>query len=566
METLGSVTFICSDKTGTLTQNKMKVVEVLPLKKDLIDDSQLNFLELSMALNHDVKKGQDGNWMGDPTEIALVDHVHELHKENSSDLEKKYKRVAEIPFDSDRKSMTTIHHFNGKYVAISKGAAESILSSLKDGANEKMIVEKANSMASNGIRVLAFGYRLMESLPEKLDYETIESDMNFAGLVGMIDPPREGISNSIEECKQAGIVPVMITGDHRETAAAIARKIGILEKDDLVITGAELSKFEVDELAEKVERIKVYARVSPQQKLDIVKALQKKNHFVAMTGDGVNDAPSLKTANIGVAMGITGTDVSKEAAHMILLDDNFSSIVRAVREGRRIYDNIRKFVKYIMTCNSAEIWTIFLAPLIGLPIPLLPIHILWINLVTDGLPGLALSTERAEPEIMKRPPRRTNESLFSDGLGYHIIWVGLLMAFVTLGTQAWALDTGKGHWQTMVFSVLAFSQLGHVMAIRSDYQSIYKRGLFSNRPLAGAVLLTVLLQLGTIYLPFANKIFKTQPLTLFELVFCIVVSAVIFHAVELEKFIRRKNRDRSSGIRPALKEWRTEPKEVNSKI
>jgi P-type Ca2+ transporter type 2C len=549
VETLGSVTFICSDKTGTLTQNKMKVVEVLPVKKDLIDDSRLNFLQLAMALNHDVKKDKEGNWMGDPTEIALVDHIHELQIANATDLEKKYKRIAEIPFDSDRKSMTTIHQFNGKFIAISKGAAESILSGLKQGINEKSIVDKANLMASDGIRVLAFGYRYLDSIPDKLDYEIIERDLDFAGLVGMIDPPREGISNSIKECKEAGIVPVMITGDHRETAAAIATQIGILEKNDLVLTGSELAKFSIDELSEKVERIKVYARVSPQQKLDIVKALQKKNHFVAMTGDGVNDAPSLKTANIGVAMGITGTDVSKEAAHMILLDDNFSSIVRAVREGRRIYDNIRKFVKYIMTCNSAEIWTIFLAPLIGLPIPLLPIHILWINLVTDGLPGLALSTERAEPEIMRRPPRRTNESLFSDGLGYHIIWVGILMACLTLGTQAWALDAGISHWQTMVFSVLAFSQLGHVMAIRSDYQSIYKRGLFSNRPLAGAVLLTVLLQLGTIYLPFANKIFKTEPLSLFELVICLVVSAVIFHAVELEKFIRSKNRKRHENAR-----------------
>jgi P-type Ca2+ transporter type 2C len=547
VETLGSVTYICSDKTGTLTQNRMKVVEVFPVEKDLPGTGELNILELAMALNHDVKKDKQGMWIGDPTEIAMVDHIFEMQKTSSADLSKHFKRVGEIPFDSERKSMTTIHHFNEKYISISKGAAESILAGLKYDENKDSILEKANAMAANGIRVLAFGFRVFDELPEKLDVENMESNLEFAGLVGMIDPPRVGISNSIMECRQAGIQPVMITGDHKETASAIAREIGILGKDDLVVTGAELNNFELNELKEKVESIKVYARVSPQQKLDIVKALQEKKQFVAMTGDGVNDAPSLKTANIGVAMGITGTDVSKEAAHMILLDDNFASIVNAVREGRRIYDNIRKFVKYIMTCNSAEILTIFMAPLLGLPIPLLPIHILWINLVTDGLPGLALSAEKAEQDIMKRPPRKTDESLFAEGLGYHIIWVGILMAFVTLGTQSWALNSQHGHWQTMVFTVLAFSQLGHVLAIRSDYQSIYKRGLFSNRPLAAAIVFTILLQLGTIYIPFANKIFKTQPLILEELLICFGLSVVIFHAVELEKYIRsRKKKKRQT--------------------
>ncbi|MGZ8538490.1 MAG: cation-translocating P-type ATPase, partial [Flavisolibacter sp.] len=369
--------------------------------------------------------------------------------------------------------------------------------------------------------------------------ETIEMEMNYAGLVGMIDPPREEIKSAIRECQTAGIHPVMITGDHRETAAAIAKQIGILKERGLVVTGSELSKFSSDELEEKIEQIRVYARVSPQQKLDIVKALQKKNHFVAMTGDGVNDAPSLKTANIGIAMGITGTDVSKEAAHMILLDDNFATIVKAVREGRRIYDNIRKFVKYIMTCNSAEIWTIFLAPLIGLPIPLLPIHILWINLVTDGLPGLALSSEKEEKDIMERPPRKTTESLFAGGVGIHIVWVGLLMAFLTLGVQAWAIHSDNPHWQTMVFTVLSLAQLGHVMAIRSDHEFIYKKGFFSNLPLLGAVVFTFVLQLSIIYLPFANEIFKTQPLTLMELMICIGLSAVLFHAVEAEKLVKK---------------------------
>jgi Ca2+-transporting ATPase len=283
----------------------------------------------------------------------------------------------------------------------------------------------------------------------------------------------------------------------------------------------------------------VYSRVSPEQKLIIVKALQQRKHFVAMTGDGVNDAPSLKVANIGIAMGITGTDVSKEAAHMILLDDNFATIIRAIREGRRIYDNIRKFVKYIMTCNGAEIWTIFMAPLLGLPIPLLPIHILWINLVTDGLPGLALSAEKAEKNIMQRKPRKTNESLFSEGIGYHIVWVGILMASVTLALQGWAISNENPHWQTMVFTVLSLAQLGHVFAIRSDHEYIFRIGFFSNKPLLFAVVLTFALQMCVIYLPFANRIFKTQPLTATELLISISGAVVVFVAVEVEKWVKK---------------------------
>jgi P-type Ca2+ transporter type 2C len=547
VETLGSVTFICSDKTGTLTQNKMKVVDVKPHPVPVVWNEKVSLLEAAMALNNDVRHKEDGSLIGDPTETAMVDYVEQEYSTNIyKQLRHRYPRVAELPFDSDRKSMTTIHRFQNRFLVVSKGAVESITEVLESKEDNPVILKEAGEMAANGIRVLAFGFRLLDKIPESLDYKEIESRLSFAGLVGMIDPPREEIKDAIAECKTAGIHPVMITGDHKETAAAIARQIGMVTGKELVVTGSEVSKMKPEDFEAEVEKIAVYARVSPEQKLKIVKALQDKDHFVAMTGDGVNDAPSLKKANIGIAMGITGTDVSKEAADMILLDDNFATIIKAVKEGRRIYDNIRKFVKYIMTCNGAEIWTIFLAPVLGLPIPLQPIHILWINLVTDGLPGLALSAEKAEKDIMKRPPRKTNESLFSEGIGMHIVWVGLLMAFVTLSTQAWAIHISDAHWQTMVFTVLSLTQLAHVYAIRSDYEFIYKKGFFSNPLLAGIVVFTFFLQLAVIYLPFANEIFKTQPLSIKELLICIGASLIVFHAVEAEKWVKKRFRKKSS--------------------
>lgn len=543
VETLGSVTYICSDKTGTLTQNKMKMVQYLPEPSAAGFVNGMNALESSLALNHDVKQGLDNRLIGDPTEIALVDFFIGQHTVDAlPKIQEKLRRVAEIPFDSERKLMTTIHRHDNNFVVISKGAVESITSILSDSRSSERILQNAAKLAGDGIRVLGFAYRIIDQVPENVTSETIEKELVFAGLAGMIDPPREEAKLAIGECKTAGINTVMITGDHPATAAAIAKQIGILTENDLVLTGKELQSLDPDVFAEKVERVRVYARVSPEQKLNIVNALQKKQHFVAMTGDGVNDAPSLKTSNIGIAMGINGTDVSKEASDMILLDDNFATIVKAVKEGRRIYDNIRKFVKYIMTCNGAEIWTIFLAPIVGLPIPLLPIHILWINLVTDGLPGLALSGEKEEKDIMQRPPRKTNESLFA-GTGYHIVWVGLLMAGVTLGTQAWATHHEKASWQTMVFTVLSLAQLGHVLAIRSERESLFSQGLFSNLPLLGAVTLTFLLQMGVIYIPFANELFKTQPLSFNELLICIGASATVFFAVEIEKtFKRRKSK------------------------
>jgi len=330
----------------------------------------------------------------------------------------------------------------------------------------------------------------------------------------------------------------MITGDHPLTARNIARRLGIIHDSGEVMTGQELEKLSLDEFEDRVGKISVYARVAPEQKIKIVRALQDKGEFVAMTGDGVNDAPALKRADIGISMGITGTDVAKEASHMILLDDNFATIVKAVKEGRRIFDNIRKFIKYTMTSNSGEIWTIFLAPFMGLPIPLLPIHILWINLVTDGLPGLALAAEPAEKGIMQRPPRHPKESIFAHGMAAHMIWVGLLMGAVSIFTEAWAINTGreKAHWQTMVFTVLCLSQMGHVLAIRSERVSLFRQGLFSNKPLLWAVLLTFGLQMTTIYIPALNPIFKTAPLTAGELTIALLLSSVVFFAVEIEKW------------------------------
>ena len=542
VETLGSVTYICSDKTGTLTQNSMTVVEVFSFTNVHLGKEHLPLLNVAIALNHDVRISTQYDFIGDPTEVAIVKYFKDHYSNDDyNSLHTQFPRVMELPFDSDRKCMTTIHSFGKQYLVITKGAVESITGRMDVQHKLNYYLSQANEMASKGIRVLCYAYRIMDSISEPLDYNLIERDLLMAGIIGLIDPHREEIPEAIKECYNAGIVPVMITGDHRETAVAIAQAIGLNSDKDMVMTGEELSRLNEKEYEQRVENITVYARVTPEQKLKIVKALQKRSHFVAMTGDGVNDAPSLKKANIGIAMGITGTDVSKEAADMILLDDNFASIVKAVKEGRRIYDNIRKFVKYIMTCNGAEIWTIFLAPLFGLPIPLLPIHILWINLVTDGLPGLALSSEKAEKNIMQRPPRPTNESLFAEGITRHIIWVGLLMSFVTLGIQAWALHQQNSHWQTMVFTVLSLAQLAHVFAIRSDNEFIYKKGLFSNKNLTWVLVLTFILQLVVIYLPAANNIFKTQPLSFKELSLCLVAAALIFHAVEAEKWLKKRS-------------------------
>jgi Ca2+-transporting ATPase len=547
VETLGSVTYICSDKTGTITQNKMTVMDcwLSPKAESIHAFSAEQVWLLSMELNHNVVVDESNQLKGDPTEVALVEYARK-NKNYDKKWLTDFKRQYELPFDSVRKRMTTIYPLGGQWLIVTKGAVENILSSCND-AHSKEINEATEKFAQQGKRVLAYAFKLIDTLPKTISIESIETNLTFIGLAAMIDPPREEVIQAISDCHTAGITPVMITGDHPITAKAIATETGILRhKTDRVITGIELANYTDEEFEKEIEYIKVYARVSPEQKLHIVKALQKKNHFVAMTGDGVNDAPALKRANIGIAMGISGTDVSKEAAHMILLDDNFATIIKAVSEGRRIYDNIRKFIKYTMTSNSGEVWTIFLAPLIGLPIPLLPIHILWINLVTDGLPGLAFASEEAEENVLKRMPRKTDESIFSGGVGIHILWVGLLMGAICIGTQGWAIHAGNDIWMTMVFTVLSMSQMGHAMAIRSDWKSLFNQGILGNKQLAAAVLLTLSLQMAVIYVPFLQDIFRTQSLTLNELLTCIGLSSIVFWAVEMEKWVKRRSLNISS--------------------
>lgn len=542
VETLGSVTIICTDKTGTLTQNKMEVMETWAYDSNSIPNLSItkkDLLLISMYANQNVRMNNHEKFIGDPTEISLVQFA--ISKpEFKVDWKNKLRRIREIPFDSARKRMTTIHHFPDKTIAITKGAVEGILK-ISNNAREEEISSRVEKMAEKGMRVIAYSYKFIDKNPELIKPEEVESDMSFLGIAGMVDPPRPEAKASISECIRSGITPIMITGDHPITARAIAKHLGIMTSErDLVITGPEFSRLSLAEREKKIEEIKVYARVSPEQKFEIVKLLQKKGHFVAMTGDGVNDAPALKRANIGIAMGIKGTDVSKEAAHMILLDDNFATIVNAVREGRRIYDNIRKFIRYILTCNTAEIWTIFIAPLIGLPVPLLPVHILWINLVTDGLPGLALAREPGEKNIMERKPRRPQESIFAGGMGFHILWIGILMAAISIGIQHWAIQNNHEAWQTMVFTVLCLSQLGHALAIRSEKYFLYKIGFFTNKPLIGAIILTFILQLIIVYWPIANSFFNTTPLTLKEFIICMLISTIVFWGVEFEKVVRKR--------------------------
>lgn len=514
VETLGSVTYICTDKTGTLTENRMRLMALRVV--GALDQDRAGELASvpatmldALAVSNDVDPDANGVMRGDPTEVALVEAAAAAGSVRA-DVAARMPRVGELPFQSERGCMTTLHATEGKVVAFTKGAPERVLAACTEGAEGA--AEAAAALARSGMRVLALAVREWPALPAPLDPATVESGLRLLGLVGLQDPPRASAAAAVAECRKAGIRVVMITGDHPETAAAIAETLGIVDG--------------------------VHARVAPEDKLRIVEALQAKGEFVAMTGDGVNDAPALKRADIGIAMGRGGTDVAREASDLILLDDHFATIVGAVREGRRIYDNIRKFVRYALTCNSAEIWALFLAPLVGLPIPLLPIHILWVNLVTDGLPGIALTVEPGERALMDRPPRPPSESIFARGLWQHATWVGLLMGCATLATQAFAYAQGW-HWQSMTFTVLAFLQLGHLVAIRSEREPFWV-GFFDNPALLSAVALTVVLQLCVLYVPALQGVFGTEALSGVELAWCALFSSVGFVAVEAEKFLIRR--------------------------
>ncbi len=603
VETLGSVTVICSDKTGTLTENRMTVtvldvaghrvefVEDLrdkPARRLVLEDEELDLeteetlrrypaLTLLLAggalANDAVLESRNGEfeYIGDPTEGALVVAAARAGMVKDR-LETTFPRESEVPFDSVRKRMTTAHKFPSlhdeispefkriwdwsgfigefSYVIFSKGAVDSLVpicdrvwvDDHTEPLNEhwiERILASNNEQAEHGMRVLGVAVNTVnevQSSPSELD---LENDLIFVGMVSMMDPARPEVKEAVHLSSTAGIRPVMITGDHPLTARKIAAELGISDNGKL-LTGQELEAMDLSELENIVGEVDVYARVSPEHKLNIVQALADNGEIVAMTGDGVNDAPALKAADIGVAMGITGTDVAKEASDMVLLDDNFATIIAAVEEGRRIYDNIRKFFTYTMTSNAGEIWVMLIAPLIGMPFALLPLQILWVNLVTDGLPGLALSIEPAEKNVMHRPPYPPNENVFGRGMARQILWVGILMGFVSLGVGYYYWSLGNPNWQTIVFTTLTLSQMGNALALRSERESLFKIGLLSNKSMLNAVLLTFVLQIAVIYIPFLQSVFRTNPLTWQELIICLVLSTIVFWGVEFEKYLKRR--------------------------
>ncbi|MEO8496516.1 MAG: cation-translocating P-type ATPase, partial [Planctomycetota bacterium] len=576
VETLGSVTVICSDKTGTLTENRMTVTvldvvgdrldltetllkgrpftesevpdDIIALRQQVAENSSLALLLAGAGLCNDAELVLDARHhgflaIGDPTEGALAVAAARLGLRKDR-LLALFPRVAEVPFDSERKRMTTVHHIvssaaeesdrpvtqalrsiielDGDYLAFTKGAVDSILEACQyvwdedepkpiDDGWQLRIREANERLAASGMRVLGVAFRPVDEHPTDGDQDAVEQQLIFVGMLGMIDPPRQEVAAAVSRCRSAGIRPVMITGDHPLTAKHIARQLTIAD-DGQVLTGQELERMSADELQAVIDNVSVYARVAPKHKLRLVQAFQDKGHVVAMTGDGVNDAPALKQAHIGVAMGITGTDVSKEASQMVLLDDNFATIVNAVEEGRIVYDNIRKFVKYTMTSNAGEIWVMVLGPLLGMPLPLLPLQILWINLVTDGLPGLALAVEKAERQTMQRPPYPPQEHIFGRGMGFEVAWIGLLMGVVSLamGYWFWAFESAaEVHWRTIIFTVLTLAQMGNALATRSARDSLFQIGVFSNMALVGSVTLTFGLQMAVIYWPPLQNIFQT---------------------------------------------------------
>jgi len=585
VETLGSVTVICSDKTGTLTENRMTVVvldvvdHVIDLSEQMKGDaivgehtsgnpvpSPLSLLIAAGALCNDAQLVDRGggryHTLGDPTEGALISAAARLGYWKN-ELDARFPRSAELPFDSDRKRMTTFHLlnpgevalFNGyevegcQAVAFTKGSVDGLLNQSSfvwlDGSIEPMNdawrgrIEAANTrLAAKGMRVLGVAFRLHEQMPARVSL-SLENDLVFVGLFGMIDPPRAEVKDAVVRTRSAGVRTVMITGDHPLTAAEIASQLGIAG-ERRALTGAELDAMSFDELMAVVNDVHVYARVSPEHKLKIVQALQQKGHIVSMTGDGVNDAPALRRADIGVAMGITGTDVSKEAADLVLLDDNFSTIVAAVQEGRTIYDNIRKFVRFSVAGNIGKVLVMILSPFLGQPIPLLPLHLLWLNLLTDGLLGLGLGVEPAETDTMRRPPFSPREGVFSRGAARETVWIGLLIGGLGLALGSVYFFSGRENWQTLVFTALAFAQVGQALATRSSTDSLFKIGLRSNPLLLAMILSVVVLQLLVVYLPPLQAFFVTSPLGVVDLLVSLGAGVLVFTVVELVKKIRNQ--------------------------
>jgi Ca2+-transporting ATPase len=451
--------------------------------------------------------------------------------------------LAEVPFDTQRRMMTTVHADGaGAYVSYTKGAAESVLARASSVAGDvrpfAMAVDSmaraAEALAAEGYRVIALATRSWAQLPEAAA-QSLESGLTVLGLVGLYDPLRPEAAAAVARCATAGIRPMVITGDHPLTARSVARRLGLPDAREHVITGQELDALSDEELWHRAGQVSVYARVVPEQKLRIVRALQARGDVVAMTGDGVNDAPALRQAEIGVAMGRGGTDAAREAADIVLLDDDFATIVHAVAEGRRIYDNARRFLRYIVGTNTAEVLTIFVAPLLGLPLPLLPVQILWINLLTDSAPALALAFEPANPQVMARPPRPAGEGLFAGGLARHVAWVAALMAATCLLIEAGAIAGGHAAWRTMVFSVLCLSQLANALAVRSEHLPLWRLGVFTNRPLIVAVAAIAALQFAVVYAPPLQRIFGTTALTFGECALTLLASSVIYVAIELSK-------------------------------
>ena len=567
VETLGSATVICSDKTGTLTQNKMTVEKVFwnDALRDLNNiqeneiDSQLKKLVYANMLCNDTKVANDGTLTGDPTETALVDMAFKLDFDPT--VYDRMPRLEEIPFDSDRKLMTTVNNVDGKYIVYTKGGIDELLNrcnsyeingEIKKDLNvyANKIRQENESMAKEALRVLGCAYKEIDHVPTKKEMENLENGLTFVGMVGMIDPPREEAKKAVEKCKTAGIKTVMITGDHKITATAIAKKLGILENEDEAITGLDLENMSDEELEKNVRKYSVYARVSPEHKVRIVKAWQKNREIVAMTGDGVNDSPALKTSDIGCAMGVVGTDVAKEAADVILTDDNFATIVSAVEEGRRIYDNILKVIQFLLSSNVGEIIVLFLATMLtplfakwfgisnvnGLEI-LLPIHILWINLVTDSLPAIALGLEREEYGIMERKPRNSKESIFACGLWYKIITEGIMLGSLTLfafslGNKMYGVQVGR----TMAFVSLGLLELVHSFNVKTE-ESIFKTGIFENKYLIGSFILGGLLQITVVIVPYFAKIFDLVPLDKTQWLYTGVISILPIIIMELQKLL-----------------------------